>query len=391
MSKLVVGIPFNFQQHWVGGVYYVRNLVTALSLLPPQRRPALVSIGNLTGADYLRETTGYKPLRHAYPGAVRRVPPGGRGAVRQADEVDVILLGDVSGAEDRAIPWVPDFQEEHFPEFFDPREVEGRRARNNAWFAGSHQAMVSSQDVGADLKRFYGAHDNQVHVVPFASFVEGELDGIDVAATPARYGLTERYLLVANQVWRHKNHAVVLRALAELADDEAAPLVVFTGKEADYRNPEFAASVKAYAAERGVEHRVRWLGFIPRGDQLALMKNAVAVIQPSLCEGWSTVIEDAKALGVPVLASDLAVHREQLPDGDYGRTFFNPHDAQGLATLIRLYRDAPPPFRPVDYAAAKRGFAEALATMIEKAAADFADKPRLMMRSPNPLLKEGVR
>lgn len=379
-ARLVVGIPFDLQDRWIGGVYYIRNLVSALALLPPSRRPALVSIGNLAGADYLRTATGYAPLRHAYRGAVRRSPSGGP---RQADEVDVVLLGDLAGAEDRAIPWVPDFQEEHFAEFFDPREVEGRRARNHAWFAASREAMVSSQDVKADLQRFYGEHGNGVHVVPFATFLDGELAGVDVAGAPARRGLEAGgYFLVANQLWRHKNHAVVLRALAELAADEAAPVVAFTGKEEDYRNPDFAASVKAFAAERGVAHRVRWLGFLPRGEQLALMKGARAVIQPSLCEGWSTVIEDAKALGVPVLASDIAVHREQLPGG----VLFHPHDAQGLATLIRQYRDAPPPFTPVDYGTAQKQFALALITMIEAAAARFAAEgaQRLTLRSPWP-------
>jgi glycosyltransferase involved in cell wall biosynthesis len=378
---VVVGLPFDFQLRWVGGVYYARNLVSALALLPADRRPALVSIGNLSGFDYLREATGYQPLRHAYPTAVRRAAEG---APRDPDDVDVVLLGGVPGAEDRSIPWVPDFQEEHFEEFFDIREVAARRARNNAWYASSAQAMVSSAAMKAEQQQFYGHHGAQVHVVPFASFVEGELDGVDLAGAPARYGLAQPYLLVANQLWRHKNHAVVLRALAELAPGEAAPLVVFTGKEDDYRNPDFAASVKAFAAERGVEHRVRWLGFIPRGDQLALMKGALAVIQPSLCEGWSTVVEDAKALGVPVLASDIPVHREQLPGG----TFFHPHDAQGLATLIRLYRDTPPFFAPVDYAAARQAFAEALASMIEKAAAAFADYPRLRLRSPRPPVGE---
>jgi glycosyltransferase involved in cell wall biosynthesis len=61
-----------------------------------------------------------------------------------------------------------------------------------------------------------------------------------------------------------------------------------------------------------IENQVKLLGFINREDQLCLMKNAVAIIQPSLFEGWSTVIEDAKALRAKVIASDINVHREQL-------------------------------------------------------------------------------
>jgi glycosyltransferase involved in cell wall biosynthesis len=44
------------------------------------------------------------------------------------------------------------------------------------------------------------------------------------------------------------------------------------------------------------------------------MKGAKAIIQPSLFEGWSTVIEDAKSLQVPVIASNIDVHKEQMED-----------------------------------------------------------------------------
>jgi hypothetical protein len=36
-------------------------------------------------------------------------------------------------------------------------------------------------------------------------------------------------------------------------------------------------------------------------------------VQPSLFEGWSTVVEDARSLGKPIVLSDLAVHQEQAP------------------------------------------------------------------------------
>jgi hypothetical protein len=76
------------------------------------------------------------------------------------------------------------------------------------------------------------------------------------------------------------------------------------------------------------------LGLISRSDQLLLMRNSQAVIQPSLFEGWSTVIEDAKSLQVPVIASNLKVHIEQLgKDGCY----FDPHDPEALGEILRCY------------------------------------------------------
>ncbi|MFM6026689.1 MAG: glycosyltransferase, partial [Dolichospermum sp.] len=50
--------------------------------------------------------------------------------------------------------------------------------------------------------------------------------------------------------------------------------------------------------------------------------------QPSLFEGWSTVIEDAKSLGKNLIASDLDVHLEQSP---INCRFFNRSSAEELA------------------------------------------------------------
>ncbi len=184
-------------------------------------------------------------------------------------------------------------------------------------------------------------------------------------------------------MWKHKNHALVLRALAALGPGEGAP-VVFTGREEDARDPAYGPSVKALAAELGVQDRARFLGFLPRGDQLGLIKGAVAVVQPSLCEGWSTVVEDAKALGRPVLASDIPVHREQL-----GRhaLLFAPDDPQALAALLRAYGEADPPAPKWNYPSAERRFARALMRTIRIAARDFRRRrlPRLRITpAPKP-------
>ena len=77
---------------------------------------------------------------------------------------------------------------------------------------------------------------------------------------------------------------------------------------------------------------IYFLGFIDRIDQLVLMENAMAIIQPSLFEGWSTVVEDAKALNQTLIVSDIPVHKEQLKDkGNY----FAPNDYDELAQKMR--------------------------------------------------------
>jgi glycosyltransferase involved in cell wall biosynthesis len=57
------------------------------------------------------------------------------------------------------------------------------------------------------------------------------------------------------------------------------------------------------------------------------------VIQPSLFEGWSTVVEDAKAIGRPLIVSDLPVHKEQT-ENLANVWFFPKGSSQRLADVI---------------------------------------------------------
>ena len=66
-------------------------------------------------------------------------------------------------------------------------------------------------------------------------------------------------------------------------------------------------------------------------EQMALMAGSLAVINPSLFEGWSTTVEEAKSMGKVVLLSDIPVHREQAPLR--GR-YFQPDRAEDLAILM---------------------------------------------------------
>ena len=61
------------------------------------------------------------------------------------------------------------------------------------------------------------------------------------------------------------------------------------------------------------------------------MRSSVAVINPSLVEGWSTSVEEAKSLRVPLVLSNIPVHREQaIRDA----IFFDPHSAAAAAAAL---------------------------------------------------------
>ena len=370
VRRLMIGLRYTHRDAWTGGIYYVQGLVRAFGLLPESEQPRLIVVGGDKAAlEELKAATGYGRLertsrtRIEVRPAARRLWPFGRG---RDEEIDLLLLGSPPGLEFRAVQWAPDFQEHRFPGHFPPDELAGRLERNARWFSSHRHVMVSSQDVAQDLGRHYGQYANRVHVIRFAAFPPAEGIPTDTAGVRGRYGLPDRYFLCANQFWRHKNHALVLRALARAGAD--VPPVAFTGLEEDYRDPDHGPSVRRLAEQLGLVDRTWFLGFIPRTDQLSLMAGAVALIQPSLCEGWSTSVEDAKALGRHVLASDIAVHREQLASG---ADFFGGDDVAALAALLRRYAKADPEVAPIDYGQERRRFARDLMVMCREVAADF--------------------
>jgi len=50
-----------------------------------------------------------------------------------------------------------------------------------------------------------------------------------------------------------------------------------------------------------------------------------------LFEGWSTTVEEARAMGAPMVLSDLDVHREQMGEQ---ATYFDRYSAQSLADAL---------------------------------------------------------
>jgi glycosyltransferase involved in cell wall biosynthesis len=92
---------------------------------------------------------------------------------------------------------------------------------------------------------------------------------------------------------------------------------------------------KTYFEENGLSENIRFLGFLDRDVQLQLMNHSNAIIQPSLFEGWSTVIEDAMAMNQAIIASDLEVNKEQL--GESG-IYFERLNFMELANILKDFK-----------------------------------------------------
>lgn len=238
------------------------------------------------------------------------------------------------GAE--PIQWIPDFQYIHYPDLFGEETVSINKKYHRYLAKRSCKMILSSHDCAMDYYVNYKPDLNSVYVVPFVSYIEHEVRHIrqEEKRILSKYGLkAETYVCVSNQFWQHKNHIIVLKAMKILYSKEKSFGLnfVFTGQMEERRNADYIRHIKLMFENEIVKHHSIVLGVIEREEQLALMKNAKFIIQPSLFEGWGTVLEDAKVLDKTVLLSDIPVHREQMYDKC---VLFDPYDAEELARLI---------------------------------------------------------
>jgi glycosyltransferase involved in cell wall biosynthesis len=231
----------------------------------------------------------------------------------------------------RSAAWIADFQHKHLPQFFTEEEIRQRDRIFSAIAKNSSTVILSSKDAETDFHRLYPEAINKTRVLSFkTSPLPLWYEGIPIAVQQ-EYSLPDRFFLISNQFWQHKNHMVVFEALKLLQAKSIYPAIVCTGYIYDYRKPDYFDHLLQTIHKLGVAKQVYILGLIPRLDQIQLMRRSAALVQPSLFEGWSTVVEDARCLGKSIVLSDFPVHLEQNPPYS---VFFERCSPESLAAIL---------------------------------------------------------
>lgn len=191
---------------------------------------------------------------------------------------------------------------------------------------------VSSEWARAQFDEFYPERKGSARVLHFCSVPTKEWWLKEPGTVAAAYGLPERFLLFSNQFTHHKNHETVFEAVRILKSRGVDVTVVCTGSTWGFRGDDYHKTLMEFRARHGLEGHIRVLGMIPREAQVALLRRAIAVLQPSHVEGWATAVEDARTLGKTLLVSSIPVHREQL--GDTYAGLIEPSDAECWAACM---------------------------------------------------------
>ena len=235
----------------------------------------------------------------------------------------------------KIVPWIPDFQHRHLPNFFTFFGYWKRELLFKKKIFFQKNIIVSSNHAKKDCIKFYNKDPNQIHVVKFSIFTDPKNHINKISYLKKKYKIEKKYIYVPNQFWAHKNHNVILKSLKyiksiNLEIYNKIPQIIFTGIPFDNRNKEYSKKVLVKINSSKFKNKVRYLGVVPLDDVYKLNANCLCLINPSYFEGWSTTVEEAKSFGTPTILSNIPVHKEQLPKS----IFFNPYRYKELSAVL---------------------------------------------------------
>lgn len=257
------------------------------------------------------------------------------------DSIDIIFPSFSPLATSYPIPWVgyiADFQHRYIPDLFAKQECKQRDEFFSKIMHQSRAIFVASESVKNDARNFYPDATTKIFVLPFSPIPRKEWVSDDENKTDvwAKYNLPKKYFLISNQFWMHKDHQTAFQALALLHQDLSYQdiHIVCTGILEDYRSSDYINMLRVFIRENNLNDFVHCLGYIPKWDQIQILRHAVAIIQPTLFEGGpgGGAAYDCVAMGKPLILSDIPVNRE-IESALV--SFFQPRSAKELAQKMR--------------------------------------------------------
>jgi glycosyltransferase involved in cell wall biosynthesis len=253
------------------------------------------------------------------------------------ERIDLVWFGTPRAEDCRGRPFVftiwdlEHLEQPWFPEVSANGEWELRQVFYSRYVPRATRIIVPNAAGREQVVRHFRVRPERVLVLPHPTpeFARRAAASPDHAYGPA---IPAPYLLYPAQYWSHKNHATLLRALAQLPEYTLACV----GSDKGYLE-----HVRGMADQLGVLDRVRFLGFVESDDLAALYRRAHALVYLSFFGPENLPPLEAFALGCPVVQADVPGAREQLGDA---ALFVPPTDAAAAADAVRRLED--PALRP---------------------------------------------
>jgi glycosyltransferase involved in cell wall biosynthesis/SAM-dependent methyltransferase len=231
---------------------------------------------------------------------------------------------------------VYDLQHVYYPQFFEPSEAHERdRNFRNACRVANRIVCISEYVRKTVLKHttFPAERVETIHI-QFPRSFRHTSPAVRMRVLDS-FGLQpETFLLYPANFWPHKNHDLLLSAFGmyRAAHPQSDLRLVLTGAPGRRRDELIEASRRMNLAGAVV-----FPGYLPDEELSALIESCLAVIFPSLFEGFGIPLLEAMAAGKPLLSSNAT----SLPEvaGDAALYFDPRRPAELVSAMSRIEED----------------------------------------------------
>lgn len=262
------------------------------------------------------------------------------------NKIDVIFPSMIDLGKDLPVKWcmnVWDCQHKYYPQYFSWYMMAYRDWFYNKVFKYTDAIVVNSYNAKNDFSKFYHVEPDKIKVLPLLPTMDHALIGDDDKKILEKYNIVEPYYIISNRFWQHKSHDTAIRAIAKLVNERNYEVsLICTGGMTDYRDKKqlHLNYLKGLVSENSLENHVKFLGIIPKKDQIELMKRAIGVVQPSQFEGdCSGQIIDAITIGQRAICSDIEPLLEVKNEGNI--KYFKLDNVDELADRMEEYINTP--------------------------------------------------
>ncbi|HEY4301542.1 MAG TPA: glycosyltransferase [Candidatus Didemnitutus sp.] len=203
---------------------------------------------------------------------------------------------------------VHDLQHLHLPRFFSAEDISTREREYGASCRQASHIICTSEFTRRDVHTHYGIPLEKMTTI--WNLPPG-VTGSPVSATAARdllrrMGVKAPFLFYPAHPWLHKNHRVLLEAMALLYRVLPSDYtLVLTSQPFPESHP-----ASALLSHPRLRNRVRHLGYRTPAEIAALFSAAEALVFPSLFEGFGLPLVEAMQQNCPILCG----HHSSIPE-----------------------------------------------------------------------------
>lgn len=184
------------------------------------------------------------------------------------------------------------------------------------------EAVIAiSEATKTDLIKFFNVSEKKIRVV-YCGFKKICQVAEKAVEAPAKF------FFFAGVVKERKNVFNIVKAFNKIQQNLADYFLLIAGKD----ESKYAGLIKDYARKEGIEKRIIWAGYCVDSEVSYLYKRAVALVFPSLVEGFGFPVLEAMDCGLPVITSNLSSLAEV---GGEAAALVDPKNIDEIAQAMR--------------------------------------------------------